>query len=106
MLLSIRNLTDTLIEQTKTRPHETLQSKMNKQMQTFSFNSSILLLEESKWLRAVSSFDFINSVFNSTNENKSFSITIPGHWDSKSAEKTIDELKNLPKLRSLELLVK
>ena len=41
-----------------------------------------------------------NSVFNITDENNSFSITIPGHWDSKSAERTIDELNKLLKLRS------
>ena len=41
-----------------------------------------------------------------TNENNSFSITIPGHWQSKSDEKTIDKLNKLLDLRSLELHVK
>ena len=51
----------------------------------------------------VSSLEFTNSVFNITNENNSFSITIPGHWQNKSAERTIFTLDNLLELRSLEL---
>ena len=54
LLLSIKKHTDTLIQQTKTRPQETLENKMNKQMQTFSFNPPINLLEKAKWLLAVS----------------------------------------------------
>ena len=38
-----------LIEQTKTRPQETLKFVMNKQMQTFSFNPTINLVEEGEW---------------------------------------------------------
>ena len=73
---------------------------MNKQKQTFSFNPPIKLVEESKWLLGVTSFDFTNSVFNITNKNNSFSITIPGHWETKSAEKTTDELSKFLDLRS------
>ena len=47
-----------------------------------------------------------NSVFNITNENNSFSIIIPGHYETESAEKTVDELNKLLELKSLELLVK
>ena len=89
-----------MIEQTKTKPQETLEFKMNKQMQNFSFNPPINLLEEGKWLLAVSSFECTNSVFNITDENNSFSIIIPGHYQNKSDEKTIDELKKLLELRS------
>ena len=66
-------------------------------MQTFSFNPPIHLVEEGKWLLAVSSFECTISVFNETNENNSFSITMPGHWETKSAGKTIDELNKLLK---------
>ena len=89
-----------MIEQTKTKPQETLEFEMNKQMQTFSFNPSINLAEEGKWLLAVSSFECTNSVLNITNENNSFSVTIPGHWKSESAEETINELNKLLELRS------
>ena len=57
----------------------------------------------------VSSFEATNSVFNITHENNLFSITIPSHWETKSAEKTIDELNKLLEFRSqngIELHVK
>ena len=54
--------TETLIQQTKTRPQETLEFKMNKRMQTFSINPPINLVEEGKSLMAVSLFDCTNSV--------------------------------------------
>ena len=105
LLLLIKKHTDTLIEQTKTKPQETLEFKMNKQNQTFSFNPSINLLEEGKWLLAVSSFECTNSVFNITKENNSFSIMIPGHYPNESDEKFIDELNRLLELRTLKLHV-
>ena len=100
LLLLIKKHTDTLIEQTKTKPQGTLDFKMTKQMQSFSFNPPINLIEEGKWLLAVSSFESTNSVFNITNENNSFSIIIPGHYQNKSDEETIDELNRLLELRS------
>ena len=87
-------------EQTKTRPQQTLELEMNKQMETFSFSPPIDLVEEGKCSLAVSSFEATNSVFNKTYENNSFSITTPSHWNSESAEKAIDELINLLELRS------
>ena len=68
-------------------------------MQTFSFNPPMNLSSE-KWLLTVTSFEATNSVFNITNENSSFSITIPGHWNSISTKKTNDELDKLLELRS------
>ena len=105
LLLLIEKHTDTLIEQTKTKPQETLEFKMNKQMQTFSFNPPINLVEEGKWLLAVSSFECTNSVYNITNENYPFSIIIPGHYETESAEKTIGKLNKLLELKSLDLHV-
>ena len=105
LLLLIEKHTDTLIEQTKTKPQETLEFKMNKQMQTFSFNPSINLVEEGKWLLGVSSFECTNSVFNITNENNSFSIITPGHYETEFAEKMINDLNKLLELMSLELHV-
>ena len=100
LLLLIKKHTDTLIQQTKTKPQQTLEFKMNKQRQTFSFNPPINLVEEGKWFMAVSLFDCTNSVYNITNENNSFSIIIPGHYETEYAEKTIDELNKLLELRS------
>ena len=76
LLLSIKKHTDTLIEQTKTKPQETLEFKRNKQMQTFSFSPPINFVEEGKCLLAVTSLETRNSVFNLTVENNSFPISI------------------------------
>ena len=105
LLLLIQKHTDTLVEQTKTKPQETLEFKMDKQRQTFSFNPPINLIEEDKWLLAVSSFECTNSVFNITSENNSFSIIIPGHYQNKSDEKMINDLNKLLEPKSLELHV-
>ena len=105
LLLLIKKHTDTLIEQTKAKPQETLEFKMNKQMRTFSFHPPINLIEEGKWLLAVSSFECTNSVFNITNENNSVSIIITGHYQTEIAEKMINDLNKLLELKSLELHV-
>ena len=57
LLLLIKKHTDSLIEQTKTNPQETLEFKMNKQLQTFSFNPPINLVEEGKWSLGLSSLE-------------------------------------------------
>ena len=62
LLLLIKKYTVTLIEQTKTKPRETLEFKVIKQMQSFPFNPPINLLEGGKWLLAVSSFECKKSV--------------------------------------------
>ena len=72
LLLLIKKHTDTLIEQTKTKPQETLEFKKNKQRQTFSFLPPINLIEEGKWLLAVSSFECTNSVSNITDDKTRF----------------------------------
>ena len=99
MSLLIKKHTDTLIEQTKTKPEETLELKMN-EPKSFLLNPIINLSEEGKWLIAVTSFEVTNSAFIRTDANNSFSITILGHWQSKSAEKTINELNTLLERRS------
>ena len=88
LLLLIKKHTDVLVQQTKTKPQETLEFKIKKQRQTFSFNPPINLFEEDKWLLAVSSFECTNSVFNIKDQNNSFSIIIPGHYQNISDEKT------------------
>ena len=105
LLLLIKKHTDTLIEQTRTKPRETLDFKKNKQMQTFSFSPATNLVKEGKWLLAVSLLESTNSVFDTTNENNSFSIIIPVHYKTEFAEKVINDLNKLLELNSLELHV-
>ena len=90
-----------MIEQTETRHQETLDYKLKKQVETFSFSSPLNLVEEGKWFLGVTSNECTNSVFNITNGNNSFSTTTPGHWNSKSAQKAVDELNKLLELKSL-----
>ena len=105
LLLFFKKHTDTLIEQTKTKPQETLEFKLNQQLQTFSFNPPIKLIEEGKRLLTVSSFERKKSVCNITNENVSFSIFIPGHYQTEFAEKMIIDLLKILELKSLVLHV-
>ena len=62
----LKKHTDALIEQTITRPQGTLDFKMNKQMESFSFPPPINLSEEGKRFLAVTSFEATNSVFKRT----------------------------------------
>ena len=80
MLLLNEKHTDTLVEQTKTKPQETLELKFIKRLQTASLNPPLNLVEGGKWLLAVISFECTNSVFNITSKNNSFSVSVPGHW--------------------------
>ena len=106
LLFLIKKHADTLIEQTKIKPQETLEYKMKKQMQTFSFSPPINLVGEGKWLLAVRSFSATNSVFGITNENNSFSISKPGHWNSEDCEEFINRLKKVRSEDDIELHVK
>ena len=106
LLLLIKKHTDALIEQTKTKPQETLEFEMIRSKQTFSFNPPINLLEEGKGLLGLSSLNFTKSVCNRTDENNSFSINIPGHWETEFDRKTFAKIDELIGLRSLDLHVK
>ena len=53
----------------------------------------------------MSFFECTNSVFNITDENNSFSINIPGHWETEFDRKTFAKIDKLLELRSLDLHV-
>ena len=57
LLLLIKIHTDTLIQQTKTKPQEMLDIKKIRSKQTFSFNPAINLVEEGKWFLGVTSLE-------------------------------------------------
>ena len=79
----MKNYTDTLFEQTNTKPQETLEFKLNKQMQTFSISPSKYLCAEGKWLLTVTCFEANNSVLIITDGRNGFSTTEPGYWASR-----------------------
>ena len=91
-----------MIEQTKSRPQETIEFKLNKQMETFSFSPPTNLVEEGKLLLAASYFEATNYVFNITDENNSFSIRTLGYWRIPNylLDRIIDRLKEILELRS------
>ena len=95
-----------MIEQTKTCPQETLEFKMNKQTENFSLSPPKKIIEEGKWLLTLPCFETMNFVFIITHKNNSFSITVSNDWQTKSDEKSFDELNKLLEIRSLELHVK
>ena len=54
MLLLIQKYTNTLNGETKTKPQETIDFTLNKQMNTFPFSPAINFTEEENWLIGVS----------------------------------------------------
>ena len=89
----------------KTKAQETLDFKMNKQMENFSFSPPISLVEERKWLLAVTSFEAINFVFIITDGNSSFWFSTPGYWSSRGGAETIYKLQKLQNL-DLKMILK
>ena len=85
LLLLIEKHTDTPIEQTK-KAQETLEFKLNKQMETFSLTPAIDSSEEGKWLLSVTSSEATNTVFNIIDENNSFLITTPEYGLAKDVK--------------------
>ena len=69
----------------ETKPQETLELELNKQIDGFAFSPPIIPSEEGKWLLAVTCYKARNSVSYITDENNSFSITTPEWWIPKRA---------------------
>ena len=99
MLPLIEKHTDTLTEQTQTKPQGTFQFK-NKQMGTFSLNPPINLSEESKWLLAVAGFETTNSVFNIADQNNSSSTSTAAYLSPKGGGEAINQLNEKLELKS------
>ena len=80
--LLIKKNTCALIEQTETKPQKTVEFRLNRHMDTFSFNPPINVSEENERFLAVTCFEATNTVLKITDENNSFSVTTPRHWSS------------------------
>ena len=70
LLLSITKKYETLIEQTHTKPRETLEFKMNKLKETFHFKTAIPI--EGSWMIGLTDVEVYYSIFNITEENNKF----------------------------------
>ena len=72
LLLSITKNCETLIEQTHTKPQETLEFKMIKPRETFHFKPPIQI--KGDWMLGLVDLEVYNSIFNITGKNNKFEI--------------------------------
>ena len=96
LLLSITKNCETLIEQTHTKPQETLEFKMNKSRQTIHFKSPIQVKED--WMLGLTDLEVYDSIFNITEESNNFEIyrdtsTKFGFLELKD---DLEEIPNIP----------
>ena len=74
LLLSITKNCETLIEQTHTKPQETLEFKMVKPRETFHFKPPIQI--KGDWMIGLTNLEVYDSIFNITEENNKFELYI------------------------------
>ena len=72
LLLSITKNCEKLIEETHTKPQETLEFKMTKPGETFHFNPPIQVKED--WMFGLIDLEVYNSIFNITEQNTKFKL--------------------------------
>ena len=63
-----------IVENTLSKPQETLEFKMNKQKESFSFD--IPLESPEKWMMRVTSLEVYNTVYNITEKNNKLKILL------------------------------
>ena len=72
LILSITKNCETLIDQTHTKPQETLEFKMIKSRETFDFKASIQV--KGDWMIGLIDLEVYNSSFNITQEKEKFEL--------------------------------
>ena len=72
LLLPITKNCETLIEQTHTKPQETLEFKMTKPREIFHFKPPIQI--KGDWMIGLTDLEVYNSIFNITEENNKFEL--------------------------------
>ena len=72
LLLSITKNCETLIQQTHTKPQETLEFKMTKPRETF--HSKIPFQIKGDWMTGLTDLEVYNSIYNITEENNKFEL--------------------------------
>ena len=93
LLLSVTKNCETLIQQTHTKPEETLEFKMIKPKETFHFNPPIQIKED--WMIGLTDLEVYKSIFNITEENNNFELYIFPDEESGgvSYEKVRDDIE-------------
>ena len=74
LLLSIAKSNLDIVENTLTKPQETLEFKMNKQKESFSFDIPLELPEQ--WIMGVTSLEVYNTVYKITEKNNKLKILL------------------------------
>ena len=64
----------TLNKQTLTKPQQTLEVKLTKPRETFSYTPSIILCPDSNWIVGLTTLSVYNSIFDITDENNKFEL--------------------------------
>ena len=72
LLLSITKNCETLIQQTHTKPQETLEFKMTKPRETFHFKTPFQI--KGDWMIGLTDLEVYNSIYNITEENNKFEL--------------------------------
>ena len=73
-MLSIAKSNLDIVENTLSKPRETLEFKMNKQKESFSFDIPLELPEN--WTMGVTSLEVYNTVYNLTEKNNKLKILL------------------------------
>ena len=74
LLLSIAKSNLDIVENTLSKPQETLEFKMNKQKESFSFDIPLDLPEQ--WMMEITSLEVYNTVYNITEKNNKLKILL------------------------------
>ena len=93
-----------IVENTLSKPQETLEFKMNKQKESFSFDIPQDLPEQ--WMMGVTSLEVYNTVYNITEKNNKLFTTEQNLKEYKFATEFIPKIKNLYKTSNIEEIKK
>ena len=74
LLLNIAESNQEIVENAHSKPQETLEFKMTKQKESFSFDVPLNLVE--KWMMGVTSLEVYNIVYNITEKNNKLQILL------------------------------
>ena len=74
LLLNIAKSNQEIVENTHSKPQETLEFKMTKQKESFSFDVPLTLNE--KWMMGVTRLEVYNTVYNITEKNNKLQILL------------------------------
>ena len=103
LLLSITKNCETLLEQTHTKPQETLEFKMIKPRETFHFKTPAQV--EGDWMIGLTDLEVYNSILNITKENNKFEL----YRDSSNKfgfielKDELEEILNIPHITDYHL---